>query len=74
MFQPKDCCSPHHTYLAGAYVQAGGVDVAAAGPGQQAVVNGPAVPAVPSPSLLAHACVGPCAGSDALRLQKEKQL
>lgn len=51
--------------LPGAHVQTGRVGVAAAGAGQQAVVDLRAVSAVPGPSLLAHARVGPRAGFEA---------
>lgn len=47
--------------------------MAAASTWQQAVVDLRAVSAIPSPSLLAHACVGPQAGSDALCLWGGKQ-
>lgn len=51
--------------LPGAHIQTGCIDVAATGAGQQAVVDLRAVSAVPGPSLLANACVGPRAGFDA---------
>lgn len=46
--------------------------MAAAGAGQQALVDLRAVSAVPGPSLLAHALVGPHARADTLRLQGDK--
>lgn len=63
----------HVTYLPGAHVQTGGIVVAAAGAGQQAVVDLKAVSSVPRPSLLAHAGGGPRARFDTFCLWEGKK-